>query len=86
MKRHSAVVLRTLLAAALCAGAALFAPADALAQAYPSRNVRIIVAFAPGGTTDLLGRFIAAELSSSLGQPFVVENRPGAQGVLALEE
>jgi len=80
MKRNAIPALRAFLAAVLCTGAALLAPADSLAQAYPSRTVRIIVSFAPGGTTDLLGRFIAAELSSSLGQPFVVENISGGGG------
>lgn len=70
---------RALLLAALGAGTLLLA-AESLAQNYPGRSVRIIVPFAPGGTTDLLGRFIAAELASSLGQPFVVENISGAGG------
>jgi len=60
--------------------AALLVPTHAPAQSYPSRTVRIVVAFAPGGTTDLLGRFIAAELSASLGQSFVVENISGGGG------
>ena len=59
---------------------ALLAPALSSAQAYPSRQVRIVVAFAPGGTTDLIGRFIAGELAASLGQPFVVENISGGGG------
>lgn len=80
MKRHSAGAFRAILAAALCAGAMLLASTESVAQPYPGRTVRIIVAFAPGGTTDLLGRFIAAELSSSLGQPFVVENISGGGG------
>lgn len=67
-------------ALAALATLALLAPALSSAQAYPSRQVRIIVAFAPGGTTDLLGRFIAGELAASFGQPFVVENISGGGG------
>src|SRR5262249_44685449 len=51
---------------------------NAWADNYPARPVRIIIGFAAGGSTDVTGRLIAQRLSDRLGQPFVVENRPGA--------
>ncbi|TEA78804.1 Bug family tripartite tricarboxylate transporter substrate binding protein [Allopusillimonas ginsengisoli] len=57
-----------------------------LAQTYPSKPVKILVGFSPGGTVDAVGRAMAASLSKSLGQSFVVENKAGAGGMIALVE
>src|SRR5215468_8162357 len=71
----------------LAAGAAAlpFAPHIASAQAYPTRPVRLIVGFPPGGIGDIIARLIGQWLSDRLGQPFVIENRVGAGTNIATE-
>ncbi len=68
-------------AAACCAAAALGQP-----SAYPSKPIRLIVPFAPGGSSSIVARAFSTEMSKGLGQQFVVENKPGAGGNIAMEE
>ena len=71
----------------LAAGAAALPAVSriAWAQAYPTRPVRVIVPFAPAGTTDIAARLMGQWLSERLGQPFVIENRPGASTTIGTE-
>ena len=70
----------------ITAAAVAFAPLPALAQsAWPNKPVRIVVPFAPAGTTDILARALAPELSRAFGQPFIIENKPGAGGNLGAD-
>jgi len=69
-------------------GASLFfglASTIAIADNYPSKPIKAIVPFAPGSTTDQIGRAFAAKMSESLGQPVVIENRPGANGLIGAD-
>jgi tripartite-type tricarboxylate transporter receptor subunit TctC len=73
-------------ACALATSSVRQAPAEsAMAQQWPQRNVRMIVAFGPGGGADIVGRIIAQSMQEKLGQPVFVENRPGAAGTLGNE-
>ena len=79
------LMTRTLrLALALGASLALL-PAAASAQTYPSKPLRMVIPFAPGGSPDIIGRMVAEELGGMLGQPVIVENRAGAGGNIAVQ-
>ena len=63
--------------------ACMLAAGSAFAQGYPARPVRVLVPFSAGGTVDIVARIVGAKLASDLGQPFLVENKPGAGGTIA---
>jgi tripartite-type tricarboxylate transporter receptor subunit TctC len=77
--------IRYVLAALIACIAALSALAPALAQSWPARPIRFILPFPPGGATDVIGRTVGQPLSARLGQPVVIENRPGSNGNIAAE-
>src|SRR5437764_11534512 len=80
MRRICAVRLATICAFVLGATAA-----DAQDK-YPSKPVRVLVPYGPGGATDIVARIVGEQLRQILGQQFVVENKPGAFGIIAIEE
>ena len=70
---------------AVCLALVLPLSSAAIAQVYPSKPIRVIVPFAPGSATDQIGRAFAVKMSEALGQPLVVENRPGANGMIGAD-
>jgi tripartite-type tricarboxylate transporter receptor subunit TctC len=65
---------------------AVIASSGATAQEYPNRPVHLVIGFPPGGTSDFVGRVVAAKLASFLGQPIVIDNRGGASGLIGTQE
>ena len=57
----------------------------ALAQAFPTKPIKVIVPFAPGSATDQIGRAFGAKMAESLGQPVIIENKPGANGMIGAD-
>lgn len=84
MMQTQAWISRRRLFAGLTAALAL-GTGPAVAQDYPARPVRIIVPFAPGGSADVFGRFLAQRLQETLGQTFLIDNRPGAGSVIGTD-
>jgi len=79
---------RYLKMAALCAGVAMASVASAaiaMAQTYPTQPIKIVIGFGPGSAADILARLVGKQMEASLGQPIVVENRPGNSSMLAAE-
>ena len=77
---------RSLLQATGLGASALALPGAMAQAAWPSRAIRFVVPFAPGGTSEIVARSVAAELSKQLGQSVYVDNKPGGAGVLAMQE
>ena len=78
--KHFLLARRILLAASLAAGLPALLAGPAAAQGYPNRPVKIVMPFAPGGPTEFIIRLVADRLTATLGQAFVIENRPGGAG------
>jgi tripartite-type tricarboxylate transporter receptor subunit TctC len=79
---HHSASRRHLIASAAAISAAALAPSLAHAQAYPAKQISIVVSYPAGGDTDALGRVFAEKLAARVGQNVVVENKPGASGTI----
>jgi tripartite-type tricarboxylate transporter receptor subunit TctC len=84
MKSKFAMMM-SVLALAPCAQAAQKPAADSAAQGYPARPIRVIVPQAPGGSNDIMARYVGGHLTERLGRQVVVDNRPGAEGMIGTE-
>ena len=84
MKSNIAMTVVSVLAFATCAQAAQKSAADGSGQ-YPNRPVRVIVPQAPGGSNDIMARYVGGALTERLGKQFIVDNRPGAEGMIGTE-
>src|SRR3982750_3742754 len=80
------MIMRFLIGSLAAAFACFAAIPAAMAQAYPTKPIRVVVPFAPGGGSDFIARFMAQRLTDQLGKQVIVENKPGAGGVLGIEQ
>jgi len=78
-------MMKAMLAAVLCALATMPAAAQDNATSYPTKPIRLVVSFGPGGGADIVGRILGQSLQEKLGQPVVIENKPGAAGTIGNE-
>lgn len=85
MKSNFAMMVVSVLAFATCAQAAQRSAADSAARDYPSRPIRVIVPQAPGGSNDIMARYVGGMLGERLGRQVVVDNRAGAEGMIGTE-
>ena len=85
MKSILAMTVVSVLAFTTCALAAQRPASDGSAQNFPARPIRIIVPQAPGGSNDIMARYIGGQLAERVGRPVVVDNRPGAEGMIGTE-
>lgn len=76
---------RILHVTAIALTALLFAPLAAIAQSYPAKIVRVVIPWPPGGSNDIVGRIVLQKMGESMGQQFVVDNRPGAAGSIGAD-
>jgi tripartite-type tricarboxylate transporter receptor subunit TctC len=86
MKQSTQFQIRRTLSVAAISILGVVACASSFAQSWPSKPIRIVIGFAPGGTTDVMARLVAQGLTESLGQSVVIDNKPGASGNIAASE
>lgn len=73
------------IAASLIGGLAMLCASTVSAESYPERPVTLVVGFPPNGSTDVVARILAEHMSATLGEPVLVENRPGAGGTVGID-